>query len=107
MSSEHIEQVRLSYKLMKEVQSKHVHFGACDTEPDSMLQGAIAKALKGQKSIPRGIDEWELYDQIGANQAAIEMTEVCEKLVDLILATTIGDAKLVEEIFDLWRVNRW
>ena len=55
-----------------------------DTEPDTVYQETLMQAFDGSVPIPETVEDWFLYDTLGAKSAAKKLGKATKRIVDII-----------------------
>lgn len=78
--------IKEAVKNFEQTQSKFRSFGATDTEPDTIFQSLLRKAMSNKEfEVPTTPNGWELYsDMPGVDEAAKELAEAAKKCVEII-----------------------
>lgn len=93
-----LDKLKGAIKDFEELQEKHSKFGATDTEPDAVFQLQLFKAAKGKLvHVPTKAISWQLYSGPGADEAARELAEECQRCVDIVSGVPLGRAQEVLE----------
>lgn len=104
-----LEQVKKAIKEFENTQLKYKSFGAYDTEPDSVWQGLLANAVRGNAPTPpRTGEKWELYaNSMDCTEAANALFEAALKAIQTIEGCSIRDIGAIREYVDnyCWRVR--
>jgi hypothetical protein len=68
----------------EKLQQSYRVFGAFDTEPDTVFQETLMEAFDGSVPIPETIEDWFLFDKLGAKTAAKKLGKATKEIVDII-----------------------
>lgn len=104
-----VEQVRASVANFEKIRRTLAEFGACDSEPDTIWQGLLMRAIAGDgPTPPRTGEGWELFaSSMDCTQAAQALFDAALKTIQTIESCPIRDiAALRDYIKDYcWRLN--
>ncbi len=79
----------------------NISHGACDSEIYYAFRNVIRQAVKGRDPyIPRSRSEWELYETVGANDAAETLYQAAADVVNTIRTCPISYMAQVKELVD-------
>lgn len=83
-----VDAVRGAFDEFRRAQIRLATYGAADTEPDCVMQLAVAVHVglrAGRHRMPSSADEWQLYTaSLDCGSAAAELTQALRKLIDVI-----------------------
>ena len=104
-----LDEIKTEIKKFEELQVEYREFGAGDTEPDSVFQHCLMRALTGasNKTIPTSAAEWELFKHTGVGAAMKRIVSKTRVICNMILKTTLAEQREVAEYLTdyCWRVR--
>jgi hypothetical protein len=104
-----LEAVKAAIKYFEKTQEKYREYGAYDTEPDSIFQNILNKAIDGKDvKIPQTGEGWELYSSsVDCAEAAAALHLAALGAVQAIFACPIRESRAVREYVKdyCWRYN--
>lgn len=104
-----INRVKIAIKKMEKTMVKYIEFGASDSEPDSVWQGLLVRAMTGEKVVPPKSGEgWQLFtNSMNCREAAKELYLKSSVAVVMISAMPIGELEPLKEYLRdyCWRYN--
>jgi hypothetical protein len=79
----------------------NISHGACDSEIYYAFRNVIRQAIKGRDPyIPRSQSEWELYETVGADEAAEILYQTAAEVVNTIRTCPIRYIAQAKELVD-------
>ena len=97
-------QIEDEIKKFEALQEKYTSLGADDSEPDSIFQMMVAMAITKDPIEPGEDIDWDLYENPGAEAAAIELTAQTWKVYDSIIKYA-SPADIAELKKYCWRLD--
>lgn len=110
IENEGVRLVREALRQFRDVQNRLADFGASDTEPDWVMQNAVAVHLglrKGRQTLPATADAWELYTaSMDCSAAAAQLTDALRTLIETLGPLYLQSGEAKKEIrAALWRLD--
>jgi len=97
-----VQSVRDAVKNFEDVQRKFSSNGAQDPEPHYVFHRLMVKALSNKPyKIPDTADGWELYDNVGSEEAATALHSAAKVVCDELENVTIKDLNQVKRFLGI------
>jgi len=92
-----LDEIKQEVTKFEALQVEYREFGAGDTEPDSVFQHCLMRALRGgsNSAIPTSAAEWELFKHTGEGEAVKRIVSKTRVICSLILRTTLAEQEEV------------